>query len=76
MSELCSTSEMIERIRNICQRHLSRNVTIGDVAAVLRISHDNLATRKYRDSPPLREIILFCDRYKLDVMKIVIKKSC
>lgn len=75
MNELCSVAEMIERLRNICQKYSQRNITDGDIAAVLRISHDCLASRKYRDSPPLREIILFCDRCGLDPMKIVMKCS-
>ncbi|DAB29342.1 MAG TPA: hypothetical protein CFH84_10065 [Sulfurimonas sp. UBA12504] len=76
MNELCETREMVERIKDIISLP-SKEEKIYDwhVACVLRISDARLATMKKRNTPPLREIILFCDRCGLDPMKIVMKCS-
>ncbi len=71
----CSTAEMIERIRDVLSWHIEI-VHDWHIADVLRLSPANLASRKMRDAPPFKEIILFCDRCGLDPMKIIMKKSC
>lgn len=76
MNELCTTAEMIERIKDILSRHLNDAVHDWHVADILGMSGFTLASRKMRDSPPLKEIVLFCDRCGLNPLDIVMKKSC
>ena len=73
--DLCTTEEMTEKIKNILSKHITNHkVYDWHVADILHISSENLATIKKRDKPPLKEIILFCDRCGLDPMKIILKK--
>jgi len=69
---------MVEKIKDVMSKHISKdNVFDWHVADALGINEGTLASRIKRDSPPLKEIILFCDRCGLDPMKIVMKKkSC
>ena len=77
MDELCSTREMIERLKDaISIRTGNRLVKDWHVADEIMISPANLATMIKRDSPPLREIILFCNKNWIDPLRIVIKKNC
>lgn len=78
MNQLCTTEEVVENIKDVLSRHITENkVCDWHVADALEITAENLATLKSRDSMPLKEIILFCDRCGLDPMKIVMKKkSC
>lgn len=76
MSELCTTEEMIERIKDIISTKVGdRKVFDSDVADLLGVSRINLYTMKKRNRLPLREVILLCDRCGLDPLKIVMK-SC
>jgi len=76
VNELCTCDEMVERIRDILSWHIE-NVCDWHIADVLRLSPANLATRKRRDTPPIKEIVLFCDRCGLDPRDILLKKkSC
>ena len=75
--EFISTREMVERIKDVLSKHKKeKRVFDGDVAGVLRMTQDALATRINRDSPPISEILLFCNRTGLDINKIVFKKDC
>lgn len=77
MDAFVSTREMVERIKDELSRHLKDNEPKDwHVAGVLRISDANLASRIYRDSPPITEILLFCSRCGLNPLDIVMKKSC
>ena len=75
-SEFCTTREAIERIKDILSNHIKGRVYDWHVADSLRLSYANLATMKSRDTIPLKEITLFCDRCGINPLKIVMKKSC
>lgn len=76
MNELCDTKEMVERLKDTISIPLGeRKVFDRHVAWVLGVTQENLATMKKRNSPPLKEILLFCNRCGLDPMKIVMKCS-
>ncbi|NOQ30016.1 MAG: hypothetical protein GQ570_02710 [Helicobacteraceae bacterium] len=76
MNIFCSTREMVERLKDIVSTHwLDEKVYDKDVAVLLNIEHSNLATKIKRDRPPLKEILLFCDRCGLDPFKILLKKK-
>lgn len=79
MNELCSTAEMVERIKDILsiplEKQGQKKVFNKDVADVLGIDQMNLASMKKRNSPPLKEIILFCDRSGLDPRDFILKHS-
>ena len=67
---------MIERVKDIlCEHKKDKKVFDNDVAGVLRMSTEALATRIARNSPPIPEILLFCNRTGLDINKIVFKKK-
>lgn len=76
MMELCSTKEMVERLKDVISRRMG-NVKVYDwhVADELCITTASLATKIMRDSPPLAEILIFCNRNWIDPLKITIKKS-
>ena len=80
MNELCSTKEIIEKIKDIISRQPSfrgKKVFDIDVAGVLRLTQANLATKKRRNVIPFKEIVLFCERCGLDSRDILFKKkSC
>lgn len=78
MNELCSTEEMIERMKDVLSKHITENIVYDwHVADALGLTSDNLATMKKRNKVPLEEIVLFCDRCGLNPLNIVIKKkSC
>ena len=68
---------MVERIKDILCEHTKENkVFDNDVAGVLRVNAETLASRIARNSPPIPEILLFCNRTGLDINKIVFKKNC
>lgn len=78
MDEFIHTSEMIERIKDIaCHAKMkvlyskSGKVFDQDVAALLGINFSNLANMKRRNKPPLKEILQFCKRFRIDPMKIL-----
>ncbi|MCX6076408.1 MAG: hypothetical protein NTW78_05905 [Campylobacterales bacterium] len=75
MNELCETREMVERIKDIISKRLG-NIKVFDwhVADELGVSQMNLATMIKRDSPPLKEIMLFCNKNWVDPLRVVIKK--
>lgn len=77
-NDFISTREMVERIKDILFKHKKdKKVFDNDVAGVLRIGIEALATRIARNSPPIAEILLFCNRTGLDINKIVFKrKNC
>jgi len=77
MYELCSTREMIENIKDVLSLRLGERVVFDrDVAREIGVTEVNIATRIKRDSPPLKEILLFCAKWRVDVKSITIKKSC
>jgi hypothetical protein len=77
MNELCSTEEFLERMKDILSKHIDKpKVFDGDVADILHVDKQNMATMKRRNKLPLKEILLFCDRCGLDPLKIIMKKSC
>lgn len=77
MSELCSTREMTERIKDVISKRVG-NTKVFDwhVAVELEISAENLASMIKRDSPPLEQILLFCNKNWVDPLKVTIKKNC
>jgi hypothetical protein len=75
--EFISTREMVENIKDVLSHHKNEKIVFdNDVAGVLRMSTEALATRIARNSPPIPEILLFCNRTGLDINKIVFKKNC
>jgi len=77
MNELCSTREMVERIKDIISRRIGRKKVFDwHVAVALDIGQSTLASMIKRDSPPLREILLFCSKELVDPLRITIKKNC
>ncbi|WP_294962281.1 hypothetical protein [Sulfurimonas sp.] len=75
-TELCSVEEIIERIKDIISIPVgNRKVFDNDVSMALNMSQMNLASRKRRNKIPYENIILFCDRYGHDPMKIIMKKE-
>lgn len=76
MNELCSTGEMVERLKDVLSKHITQNnVYDWHVADVLGLSCENLASMKSRNKVPFEEIILFCDRCGYPPMKIFMKDS-
>lgn len=72
MSEFVSVAKMIERIKIILLPHYNNDIVFQqDVATWLKINHLNLAKMKERNSPPIKEIVLFCKETKNDPMKIL-----
>lgn len=77
MNELCSTREMVERIKDVLSKHItSKRVYDWHVADALGLDTSNLAIMKTRNRMPFKEVLMFCDRCGLDPMKIIMKKSC
>ena len=76
MNELCSTREMVERLKDVISRRLG-NVYVKDwhVADELRINSSVLSLKIKRDSPPFAEILIFCSRNWIDPLKITMKKE-
>lgn len=71
MSEFVPFEKMVERIRDILQRHSANRVWDYDVAEILQMDVTTLASFKRRNTPPLKKILLFCQRTGLDPMKIL-----
>lgn len=71
MDEFVTTSEMVERIKQLAKNHIDGKVFDNHVAGLLRMSDMTLATVKKRDKPPLKEIIMFYHRTGVDPMKIL-----
>lgn len=71
MDELVTTSEMVERIKQLIKNKIDGKVFDYDVAGLLHMSGMNLATAKKRNKPPLEQILRFCYRTGLDPMKIL-----
>lgn len=76
-SELCSTKEMIERLKDVISlRTGDKKIFDKNVAYELGVTQSNLATMIKRDTPPLEQIILFCNKNWVDPLRITIKKNC
>jgi hypothetical protein len=74
-SELCSTRQMVENLKDAIFLKKGGLTRDNDIATMLGITETNLATKISRDSPPLKEILLFCDKHWIDPMRIVMKSS-
>lgn len=76
MTQLCSTREMVERLKDVISKRLG-NTHVKDwhVADELGVEAKTLSKQVTRDSPPLAEILIFCSRNWIDPLKIIIKKS-
>jgi hypothetical protein len=70
-NEFVNTEIIIDRIAAILEPHSQERVYDKEVSAVLRIHPVTLAAKKKRNSPPIKEILLFCHRTGLDPMKIL-----
>jgi hypothetical protein len=68
---------MVENIKDIISlRKGEVRVLDKHVAHELELSANSLGTCIARDKPPLKEILLFCARWRVDVKSITIKKNC
>ncbi len=68
---------MVENIKDIISfRRGEAKIFDKHVAYELDVSADYLSTCILRDKPPLKEILLFCARWRIDVKSITIKKNC
>lgn len=77
MNELCSTREMVERLKDVISLRVgNRKVFDWHVADELGLEANNLSAMILRDSPPLEEILIFCNKRWVDPLKVVMKKSC
>lgn len=71
MDEFVTVSEMIDRIKDVACKHVDGIVFDYYVADLLRMQSLALASAKKRNLPPLKQILLFCNRTGLDPMKIL-----
>lgn len=77
-SELCTTKEIAEKIKDILStKKKGKAVFDKDVAGVLRINATSFASMKKRNKIPNKQISDFCNRCGLDPRDIILKtKSC
>lgn len=71
MDQFVTVEEMIERIKDIASKNYEGRVFDMDVAALLRMGNQALASAKKRNAPPIKKILFFCQRTGVDPMKIL-----
>lgn len=71
MDQFVTVEEMIERIKDIASKNYEGRVFDMDVAALLRMGYQALASAKKRNAPPIKKILFFCQRTGVDPMKIL-----
>jgi len=71
MEEFAPTIEIIERLKDIVSPYIgNKKVTNKDIADILGITQNKLASSLHRNSPPLEEILIFCKRTGTNPFKL------
>jgi len=71
MSNFIETREVIERLKDRLSHEVDGKVFDWHVADELKIPYSTLRIKIMKDKMPVREIVLFCYKRKIDIKSVI-----